>query len=142
MAFFFLSNEALDNITLNTTQKTVMSGTLKLGLFVSNLTLALSDVMATFTAVEATVSGYSPISLTTSSWSGSTSGGVSLYTYPTVTWTFTANTAVQTVYGVFFYSDNGMVKKLVGAKKLASSYLVPPGGGSLNFDLSWSNISQ
>lgn len=140
MAFMFLSNEALDNLTKQAIFKATVSGTNKLGLFISDLTLALTDTISTYTAVEATVSGYAPASLTNSSWTGSTSSGVAAYTYPTITFTFTSNMAVQTLYGVFLYNDNGMVKTLWGAKKLVTPYLVPPGGGSLLYDLSWSQI--
>jgi hypothetical protein len=142
MAFFFLSNEALNNLTLDHIRKTVNSGTVKLGLLKTNLTLALTDVIATYTAQEATVSGYAPISLTNANWTGSTSAGVSAFTYPTVTWTFTTNTAVQTIYGVFLYVDNGMTKTLFGAKMLTTPYLVPPAGGTLNYDLTWGEVSR
>jgi len=69
---------------------------LVLGLFKSNTTPAETDVIGTYTAADFT--GYSPITLTAASWS-STPDAPSNITYPQQSFTSTAGSQSQPVYG-------------------------------------------
>jgi len=112
-------------------QSTAVSLTLKI--FVSNTTPTVTDTPSTYT--ECSVTGYAAQALTASSWSGSTTGGVATYTYPAVTFTFSANVAAQTAYGYYVVETNS--NTVLFAQQFSSNYPIPAAGGSVTVNLTW-----
>lgn len=127
-----LTNQGLDDIVRYTLGLT-SAFHLVLHLYTNNHTPALADVSGNYT--ECSLSGYGAVTLTGSSWTGSTSGGLASYTYPTITWTFFANTGSTTIYGVFGTdSDTG---HLCFAESFGTNFTVPASGGTLTYVLNW-----
>lgn len=139
---FFEPNEAIDALTRILIQKDVYSGAKSLGLFVSAKTPALADVLADYAAIECTVPGYARQNFTGSLWTGTTTSGISAYSHPDLTFTFTANTSVQAIYGVFGIHNVGGVDVLFGAVALPLPILIPPAGGVFSWTPTWGERSH
>jgi hypothetical protein len=99
-------------------------------LFTNNVTPAVTDTAASYT--ECALVSYAAVTLTPGSWSGSTSSGLSTYTYPTLTFNFAPYAGGVTIYG-YFVTVPGLVGVL--ADVLSTPYVVPAGGGSLTLDI-------
>lgn len=102
-------------------------------LFTNNHTPVAADVLATFTACVLT--GYADATMTASGWTGSSSGGVATYSFPSITFNFAAYGGGTTIYGFIAY-DNAGGKALWGFL-LDTAYVVPVGGGSLTVALTF-----
>lgn len=101
------------------------TGNVNLHLFASNTTPAEGDTVATYT--EASASGYAIKTLTGTSWTISTSSGVTTASYGAQTFTFSA---AQVVYGYFV--TNAANDILLWAERFDSApYNIPSGGGSV-----------
>lgn len=101
-------------------------------LYVNNHTPAVTDSASDYT--ECTLSGYSNLTLTPGSWTGSTTAGLATYTYPTITFTFSAYAGGVTIYG-YFVTIPGVVGVL--AELFSTPYAVPAGGGTLTLDITY-----
>lgn len=102
-----------------------------LRLFVNNVVPACTDTTATYTTC--TLSGYTDVPLTYANWVQSTVLCVTTFTYPTVTWTFSAGG--QTIYGHYYYdSTSGIV---LMSYQWPTSYAVPVGGGQVQITPQW-----
>lgn len=97
-----------------------------LHLYTNNKTPAEDDEVADYT--ESTGSGYSSETLTGSSWSVSTSGGVTTGEYPQVTFTYTG--AEPDIYG-YYVTDNAGSILLWSERFSDGPYAIPSGGGSV-----------
>lgn len=130
MAFTLtLLNDGADfqeQVKLN--KKTPANWTVRL--YTNNHMPAVTDHAAAFT--ECSLSGYGAVATTPASWTGSTAGGVADYTYPAITFTFSAYVGGTTIYGVFIAPGDGTCW-LAGL--LDTPYAVPAGGGSLTVSL-------
>src|ERR1051326_837872 len=122
------TNAWLDRLLQMRLNKGGTLGNLTLKLYTNNHTPVVTDTSAAYTECSAT--GYAAVTLTGASWTGSTSGGVADYTYPTVVFTFTAGLG-QTIYGAYLVDQAGNVS----AGLLDTPFAVPPGGGSLDINL-------
>lgn len=114
----FLNVNSLQNLTVR--------------LFVNNITPGPTDTASSYT--ECTLSGYSNVTLTPGSWSGSSALGVATYTYPTLTFTFSPYAGGTTIYG-YFVTIPGVIGIL--AERFSTPYAVPAGGGSLTIDTTY-----
>ena len=106
MAFFYLSNEAVDTLTRNQiyldTSSTVQYN---YALGVAPITPTLFDTYATYNAnVFPALYGYADIPALQGNWSGSTTGGIANYVNVALTWTFSANPGSYSIYYVFAYA--------------------------------------
>jgi len=102
--------------------------TLTLRLFSNNFSVVETTTAAELTEVSST-NGYSPISLTGSSWSASVTG--SSLSYPTQTWTFTGPKG--NIYGYYVTNSAGI---LMMAEKFPSGpYNVQNNGDVINVNL-------
>ena len=101
-------------------------------LFTNNITPGPTNVAGDFT--ECALTGYANITLTPGSWSGSSSGGQATYTYPTLTFTFSAYGGGVTIYG-YYVTIPGVIGML--AERFSTPYAVPSGGGSLTLDTTY-----
>lgn len=95
----------------------------------SGVVPAVTSVIGDLT--ECTDGGYSRITLTGASWSGSTTGGVATYTYPSITFFFTGSPGPETIYGVGFMRTT----VLQALANLTTPYAITPSGGSLTLDI-------
>ena len=101
---------------------------LKLRLYKSNTTPGESDTEATYT--EADFTGYSNISMTGSSWTVSTTSGVTTAEYPQQTFTSSAASQNQSIYG--YYVTQSTSGKLVYAERFADGpYVVNNDGDAI-----------
>lgn len=101
---------------------------LKLHLFNNNVTPSKSDTLTTYT--ESTASGYAAITLTGSSWTVSTTSGVTTASYPQQTFTFTGS---DSIYG-YFVTD-GSTTTVLWAEAFTAVENIPTGGGSIQLTL-------
>lgn len=132
MATATFLNEGMDQLTKQALGVTSAPAP-KIRLFTNNHTPAVGDALAAFT--QCTLPGYADATITPSSWTGSSTGGTSTYTYPNVTFTFTANSGGTTIYGVVVY--DATAGKGTYAFLLDTAYAVPAAGGSLTVALTW-----
>jgi len=110
LAQVFLNMTAQQNLTLR--------------LFTNNHTPVVTDTFATFT--ECALSGYAAFTFTAGTWSGSTAGGVSSYSYPAHNFTFDPYAGGTTIYG-YLVTIPGVTAVL--GDLLGTPYAVPAGGG-------------
>jgi hypothetical protein len=137
----FLPNVSVDAMTQIHIQKKTYTAGFRVALFVSNHTPVLADTLSTYTAIEATVTGYAQQSLVGSTYVGSTTGGVSAYSAPDAIFTFSVNVAVQSIYGIFYIAEINGSDELMGAVLLPSPVLIPPAGGSFTWTPTWGEQS-
>lgn len=97
-----------------------------IGLYTNNHTPAVSDGLGSYTLC--TLTGYAAVDTTPSSWAGGPAAGVATYTYPAITFNFSAYAGGTTIYGVVLYDGSGTAW---AAALLDTPYAVPAGGGSL-----------
>lgn len=114
----------------------------EIGLYVSSHTPAAGDTISTYNAIECTVPGYARITLSSGAWSVGVSGSIATYTYPTLTWNFTTNTSVQSIYGLFIHGAYSGGNIVVGAIQLPGPVLIPPTASSYSFNLTSSDLSR
>ena len=138
----FLPNVSIDAMTQIHLQKKSYTGACRVALFVASHTPALADVLATYTAIEATVTGYTQQAITGSTYVGTTIGGVSAYSAPDAIFTFGANVAVQSIYGIFYIANIGGADELLGAVLLTTPVLIPPAGGLFTWTPTWGERSH
>ena len=105
---------------------------LRVRLYVNSHSPVVTDTDSAFT--ECTATGYASQTLIAANWSGSTSGGVATYTYPTLTFTFTAGLG-QTVYGVYLDDAATPTPHTQMAGLLDVPFAIPSGGGTLTIAL-------
>ena len=103
-------------------------------LYTNNITPAVTDTAASYT--ECALAGYANVTLTPANWAGGTAGGISSYAYPTLTFTFSAYAGGTTIYG-YFVTIPGVIGVL--AELFSVPYVVPPGGGSLTVDVTYTD---
>jgi hypothetical protein len=103
-------------------------------LYVNNYVPTLTSALVNFT--ECTSGGYSAYFINPTLWSGGTVAGITTYTYPQQTWTFTAYSGPPVlVYGYFVtYDAAGIV---VFAEASAVPFNVPLAGGQILLTPSW-----
>jgi len=97
---------------------------LTLRLYTNNHAPIVTDTWSAFT--ECTLSGYAAVTFTPGTWSGSTSAGLSSYSYPAVSFTFNPYAGGTTIYG-YAVTIPGITAVL--ADLLGTAYAVPTGGG-------------
>lgn len=122
------TNAWLDRLLQMRLNKGGSLGNLTLKLYVNNHTPVVTDTAAAYT--ECTATGYAAVTLTGASWTGSTTGGVADYTYPAVTFTFTAGLG-QTIFGAYLVDQAGNVE----AGLLDTAFAIPAGGGTVTINL-------
>jgi hypothetical protein len=102
-------------------------------LYVNNVVFQLTSVTAVFT--ECTLPGYAAIALNPLLWVGGTVAGLTTYTYPTLTWTFTPFAGpAQTVFGYYVTDQTGSTD---WGETAAVGFTVPITGGQLLLTPSW-----
>lgn len=134
MATATFLTEGLDIITKNVLGQGI-STIPKLRLFTNNHTPVATDTLATFT--QCTLAGYADVGVAPLTWTGSSAGGVATYTYPTITFTFSAYAGGTTIYGAVLYDSTS--GKALFAFLLDTPYAVPAGGGTLSVALTWTD---
>jgi hypothetical protein len=151
MPNFFLPNQAVDYLTLrhiNFAGPTPTTYTY--GLYTVNRAPLIGDTYGTdYNGVGSTASefpalyGYTRLDVTTGTWVGGTTAGLSTYAAPTLVWTFAANPGTYTIYGVFGIGRNdGWTIFLIGAQLLVTPYPLLAPGGVFAFTPTWSEESQ
>lgn len=100
---------------------------LTLRLYTNNHAPVVTDTWAAFT--ECALSGYAALTFTPGTWSGSTVGGLSSYSYPAVNFTFDPYAGGVTIYG-YAVTIPGVIAVL--AELLGTPYAVPTGGGIMS----------
>ena len=116
------------------------SNNMAVRLFTTSHTPGYTDTYSTYSAIECALSGYSAQTLTSGSFTGTASGGVLSSAASTVTWTFSSYGGGTTIYGVYLHvksGSSGTTNTCIGACLLDASYVVPSGGGSLSFNLTY-----
>lgn len=102
--------------------------TLTLRLFSNNFTVTDTTTATELTELSST-NGYTPITLTGSSWSASVTG--SSFSYPTQTWTFTGPKG--NIYGYYITDSSGAL--LMAEKFPSGPYNVQNSGDVINVNL-------
>lgn len=132
MSVSVLNNSMIDKRAKYTLDKIPATPSLKLRLFVNNHTPTYADLESDYTQCSA--AGYGPQALTGSNWTGGVSAGLADYTYPTVTFTFTAGGG-QTVYGHYVTDETD--NTVAWAELWDTPFAIPSGGGSVSVTLEW-----
>ena len=118
-------------------QQVHVGGVWGVHLFASAHTVVDADTLATFTAIEASFSGYA---VQSPSWSvPALVAGVPTTTSSTVTFSYSGVTTT-TIYGVFV--TDALITVMVGAANFASSVILSPGNPSYVLQISVTSISQ
>ena len=133
MANATFCNNGLDPLDTMLLNKTGQANWV-LHLYTDTGSLAVTDTTGSRT--ECALSGYSSITLTGSSWTGSTTGGTASYSFPAQTFTFNSYGGGTTVYGYYITITISATTYLVAEQAFATSYAVPSVGGSLVVNLS------
>ncbi|MDQ5980468.1 MAG: hypothetical protein QG602_3445 [Verrucomicrobiota bacterium] len=131
---FVLSNEG-EKLLLDAAVGKVAAGNLKLKLFQNNVTPGHADTTATFTV--ATFTGYTTVTLTTSSWNAGVAGtgtGTALANKASIDYaqqTFTMGTpgTTNTIYG-YYITDNAETT-LLGAEKFSTAKSMAVSGDAI-----------
>lgn len=108
-----------------------------LHLFSSAHNAAHTDTEATFAAIEAAVSGYSPKLMSTGQWVLAPIADGAQMTYPLLTWNFLA---AVTIYG-YWLSDNSNTYSWL-AETFANPFVFGPGGGTFSLQFVTYDVSQ
>lgn len=96
-------------------------------LFTSNITPGESNVLSTYSSNEVSDPAYTPATLTGSSWTVGTSGGVSSASYATQDFSFSSSVSV---YGAYY--TNASDTSLLWVERFAvAPYNIPSGGGNI-----------
>jgi hypothetical protein len=101
-----------------------------LRLYSNNITPSNTTVLGGIT--ETTAAGYTPITLTGSSWTISTSAGVTTASYAQQTFSFTTGVSI---YGYYVTTQGGSPQLLWAERFTASPYVLPSGGGEIEISL-------
>ena len=131
-------NEGCDFITQWILNQTPAIIPLKLRLYTNNHAPASTDTFVGAQMTEISGAVFTPITLATT-WSGSTSAGLSTYTLANQVCTLGAGGAGTTVWGYFLTLTVAATNYIFSASLLGSSYLIPVGGGSLTLGPTWTN---
>lgn len=97
-----------------------------LRLFTNNVTPGKSSVLSDFT--ETTTSGYAPYTMSGSSWTTTSSGGVNSAVYSEHTFSFTTG---ATIYGYYVTTIEAIPKLLWVERFSTAPYTLPSGGGEI-----------
>lgn len=102
-----------------------------LGLYTNSVTPAHGDVNGTYT--ECVLSGYARINIASLVWTPTTISGEGSNLSAAADFTFSAYGGGTTIYGFFLIDEDS--GDIVAAGLLDTAYLVPSGGGTLQFTL-------
>jgi hypothetical protein len=103
---------------------------LGLALYVNQLTPGPADAIAVYTICS--LPGYANVQLNNANWTNVLNAGVYVWSYPTVSWTFTGGG--QTIYGHFVFNwPTGSV--VYWAELWGTAFVVPAGGGNVQLQL-------
>jgi len=113
------------------------TATLKVLLFTAPTSLSGSTVYADFTEVTVgALPGYARVTLTPGNWVLSFTSPVARGVYPTITWSFSANAGVTTIYGYAVVDETGTTVGLWG-ELFGAGITVPAVGMDLNLTLTY-----
>ena len=133
-----MNNALIDLVSRFVLGLTSTPPSLEVHLFVNQWNMANNTTIANL--VECDAPGYAPVPLTPGNWMGSTTGGVSTYTYPTVSFNFTGpGVPPQIVYG-HWIGDSASGDVLWGLTWPAP-YVIPAAGSTIYLAPTWTNQS-
>jgi hypothetical protein len=127
-------NDGLDQVARRLLGLQVGAPALYLGLFANNVPIAVGTRLADLAEIIAP--GYAGVPLTIANWAGGTNAGLSQYSYPVVTFTFTAGAPAGTQVFGYFVSET-TTELLMWAENLPVAFPVLPAGGTLSVTLVW-----
>jgi hypothetical protein len=104
-----------------------------LSLYVNMVTPGVGTVTADF--VECSLPGYLPFPFVPSDWTVAVASGLATATYPTLAFTFGANSGGITVFG--YWVGNGLTGRSAWAESFPTPFAVPAEGGTLTIALTW-----
>jgi len=133
-----MNNALIDLVSRFVLGLTSTPPSLEVHLFVNQWNFASDTTIANL--VECDAPGYAAVPLTPANWTGSTTGGVSTYTYPVLAFNFTGQgVPPQTVYG-HWIGDSASGDVLWGLTWPAP-YVIPAAGSTIYLAPTWANQS-
>lgn len=129
-----LNQNAIDRIARWILGLTGAAPTLQARLF--RTPVVVTDVTVEADLTEVTAPGYAPVNLLPGLWTGSTSLGVALYSYPVIPIVFAGpGVPGQTVYG--HWIRDSVTGQVQWAQTWVTPFVIPPAGGTVYLTPTW-----